>query len=1239
MLLTLRKDQWFNSLTSKPTFQPSQKKSPSLQTSHSSTLKKPLPQTQKTPKRRISLEKPPISKENPSLSSHISSKNLEKVVFPVKYPGCSDLQKNPLFSKFDEKTQKIDPFSYHNELFTAERQKLNADELYREFRQKGLYLESFDENTKENSKKTRFIEQKPEENTVYYESLVKNMNIYNENPSFPRFLELPGNSKPPKFTEKQQKSAICIQKTIKGFLLRKKLAKTGKTREIPCLIGKKTLEFALETWNLDETPLEKTQKFQRNPPNSDQNFTETIKTTEIRPFSQDIFTKNDGFSVISLFLSSNSSKIPLFSQEKPLRNLQNPQKSQNPHKAQIPYRSSEIHKNGKNAQNSLISEDMSLENIEYSENFETPSQSFLNKSTNHKDSTIKESISDDLHEEILEESVIKHKENSFNNQYEDEKFESISEEKSIRNSSKKHEENSSIEEKINEKHERNEEKHDKNEEKHDENEENLKKNSKILESSLKKTNEKHKKSVNFEPERENSLKSLLKTSEILKTVQKASFLDENPNFPNEEENLDDALYRDPVAEAKRQIEQFNRKDGELIQLKNELFLVYNELNLMYNTKKNHKTNEVMKERSEDLYLRFQAEFNRLMELKSANEALSLYEKIDEKNRLQSLVFQDLPESFKENKENIKENVKENSSKDWKNCGILLNNLQNKQEIVFKTLLSLIGTKSNEETVKNELEQIKASQMEILLKFNEFTEKKLISFEKPAENEVNPLFNEKIQIKPFFAEKIQIKPSFKENPDKNFEKNLEKCFEKTPEKNSAKTEEKSEKIEKSAEKSEEIEEEYLDDFEMSTPNVPNIPFEKSFERQKSQSSLKSPISHQITHEISLENMKSLSVISSDKEVENDEELSSVSWQNIQTPLNKQVNLKNSQEKIVENIADFLMEKILEDVLAKDRLFPIRNYREIEQFIEKKMRNSQEKVAQKKEAKEKEAKEKEAKEKEAKEKEAKEKEAEIDIMKPAFNREELENELISPSPLAQNHKKASYNMENFEEKSPTKLHKKRKGSIDDLLRSSLEMSVRNEGFFTETEKSIRGLESKLKRRNNSVKIAESVNLINEDLYNRISLFNETDLKEKGEIIVEAFNEQMKMNMIKEFNEMRKKEAFIGDFKQKKFKEIVEEKFNRICGNSKKNLLKNIENQLKENEEYVNVKGYEFEKLWDYCRKEKYPNEEEENLEVVEWEIGENWDLLKKIVVEDVVNECVKDVMMEMNRIGNKKKNTSK
>ena len=195
----------------------------------------------------------------------------------------------------------------------------------------------------------------------------------------------------------------------------------------------------------------------------------------------------------------------------------------------------------------------------------------------------------------------------------------------------------------------------------------------------------------------------------------------------------------------------------------------------------------------------------------------------------------------------------------------------------------------------------------------------------------------------------------------------------------------------------------------------------------------------------------------------------------------------------------------------------------------------------------------------------------------------------------------------------------------------MSVRNEGFITDTEKDVRSLESKLKRRNKD-KIAISLKLLNEDIFNKINMFNETDLKERGNIIVDAFNEGLKMNILKELNEERRKEPY---YTPAYAEDIINKKFNKISSNTKKYLIKSIQNQLKEVEDYTNVKDYEFNKLYDYCRKEKYPLEEEDNLEMLEYEVGEDWEALKKTAVNDVIEECVKDVIMELNRLNNKKK----
>lgn len=1166
MLLNTNQIKWYSNLTSKPSLY-SKTNHPSITSLNTTNLKQNIPLKKKKLSSKSST--PSTKRQNffqePKKSLPLCEKinqNEYSLDFPGKFDK-KDFSNTAIFSNIHQDNYKIDPLIYHNEIFTARKQKLDQETLLKNYinnlskLDESLYIENLC-NIQEKKKEVYDVIKKNDTKPKYYEYFHKVINLPNNEEipfTFPN--KLPGNNvKKPEKSLREIRSIIKIQKFIKLHLQRKKFKKTSK---VLSFLGKNLLEIALKTDLNEENcdTFQKTLRFQKN------NASDMLKTSKFpipKTNFMDPFKNDDGFSVISLFLKENPQKLPnlrLLNSDKP-KTIANTTVC-------IPLT------------NQLINSE-SIETIpEYNETFEnlTPNQSFLNKSRTIRESIIKESIEDEgglIGSDILEESGLKPTKDikDMSYEYEEEKFESISEEKSLKIISSSLSKKYDIEE-IFKKNQNG----------------NLKQFPEIKNSTSLETIPKPKKSVNFFP-KPPSEKDLLKKDDnnnIIEEKKKDVIKKDLPTILIDD--LDDT-----ILEAKKKIESFNRHDGELAELKTNLFRTLNSLNNISSSSHKSYNNNIESEKTlgSTLYKKFQAEFSRLMNLKSANDYLDTYHKIERKNTLQNLVFKDL------NKGDSNEGL--NSDAKLQNFGVLLINLQNKQEVIFQTLLTLIQNNNSNQGLKEDIDNLKENQLEILMKMSEQYQKIEDLLEK------QPTF-----ITPQ-SKSIESPTIPKEHKEKPPAEDLSKEFF-TPLKNEIIETQKHKtplKIEEPAEISE-----YIDDFEVSTPKVPNIPFQKSFELQKSQNSAKiseNPIIKS-TENLAVDQIKSLSVISSDKEAETEEEdFSSVSWQNIISPIKlitQQVE-KLSIEKITDNITEFILEKVYDDVLEKERLFPKRNMKEIQKFIDKtlvkKLKPSLNNSSQ-------------------------------IIDDPmgalAFNRQELENDLISPSKTSI--KKIAFNMDNFEEKSPTKLINLKRSSNDELLRSSLEMSVRNEGFINETEKAVRSLESKLRRRNNDEIIKDSVRLINEDFYNKINLFNENDLKERGNIIIDAFNEQMKINMIKELNKCMEKKNCFGGFEIKMEEIIITKRFNKICANTKKGLLKSIQNQLKENEDYTNVKELEFNQLYEYFKKEKYPFEEEENMGLMEFKVNHNWDELRKEVVDYVIIECTKDVIMELNRLGNK------
>jgi len=1202
-----------------------------------------------------------IPKEKPLKIRAKTSEKANQTEISFDLPGKSikspDNDNNQFFSRLNPENNNPLAINYKETRFSYEKSSTNADKVLKEYmhgfnNQKKSHNEKLNdslylENLCNIQEKTPFYEIKPlDKRETYIEDYRKVINLYN-NPEKPYTFpdKLPGNMiKEPEISLKKLDSLIKIQKITRGFLTRKSLSKINN--EKPVFLGQKILEKALENYPENEEFMD-SETFQRTftkKPVFPNDFIQTIK-----PVYKDPFEKSDGFSVISLFLKEKPQKIPFFTSPAHYLKPSLPINKAFSQKTEAFQRQSSFEDKNKDFpyknKTESFQQQSSIE--EYTETFEdlTPSQSFIKKSqTNLRESIIKESIEEEnqgsnrkshsiresLNKEsleegenegdIMEESTIKYNNNNLTNKfhdnnsynYEDEKFESLSEDKSMKIQTKKEE--SSGEEANFRK-----------------SAGNLKRNSDFLSTPKTKTpnilvdsTNKAKKSVNFSSEHEKIEKKdhlNIKEPQIIRDFsEKHEKIANYPEYLNPDQDNSSSFESigKTVTRAKSEIEAFSRHDGELTQLKSQLFGVFNDLKTFpslfnknsYNHLKIEKNNELSS--GENLYLKFKSEFSRLLNLKTANEYLEVYSKIDEKNRFKSLVLQDL------RKEPLQA-----SSLD--NFQLEINNLKNKQEVLFETILALFQKNAGNQDFQGDIKKIQEQQLEILRVIDSQNEKIDDLLKKPM------IFQEEIAQKPEKTQSISpIQEQSNRKPD-NFLRNSENLLkisqispkkdsffkkstdsiQETPNNNKKPLitrEEETFKLEKplpkplSIDNNEEIDE-YIEDFELSTPHIPNVQFQKSFELQKSQLSSKSPIHETLPSKIdsahSLEQIRSMSIISSDKEFDNENDISGISWHNIVTPgkiqpsFKEETSNRSSKEKIIENLTEFITEKLFEDLMEKERLFPVRDEAEMKTLIEK-------------------------------------------LAKKTININKKTESLPAITRIA-------FNLDNFEEKSPTKLKKRMKSSTDDLLRSSLEMSVRNEEFISETEKAIRSLESKLKRRNNQEKIEKNLQILYEDVYNKINLFTEQDLKEKGPIIVDAFNEQLKMNIIKELNENRKRTSYYGEIMKMISPETIASNFTKICLNTKNVLLKSVQNQLKENEEYLtlkeNVREFEFNKLFQHFSKEKYPLEEEENLEMLEFEINKDWEGLKRDCVEDVVEECVKDVISEMNRLGTKRGNQRK
>lgn len=1231
MLLNIDQQKWLHSLNSKPPFQYSPKKpnyvSHSIDPSSSSTK---TVTKEKNYRRTNSNNKNKSDKTSQTIGTKKEEKSNQTENFKVIFPGKTvkkEWANENAFSLLNPENIKVNGLFYQKEEFSQFNEKIYQENLLKEYLQKIKRDPESKKNTYENSIfyenlndiNEKKLEVKDEKRPKVYEKII---NIRNE--QIPNLFsgKLPGNNFLSKENVEKKKinSAICIQKFFKKYLKGKENKKTKLLNLIDKNIFEKCIKSYEQEENLDSSySLEKTVKISRKPLN---NELETTKT--LRSMDNDVF-KNDGFSVIGLFLKEKPQKIPEF----------------------------------KDTFDNEAYDTRKIETKTKKKNMKSYDFEKVDESINNgTKSFIKESIEDIIeggeNTSIMEESGLqKNKEISENDEYYEEKFESISEDKSLKNIS--------INSKINEKNWKNKD-HSYNYE--DEKFESISEDKSLKKLSLEgtknenitpfKKNEQNKASNSYNYEEENfesisddkSLKkfstdenkkqhsSSLKNSAI-KSKKSVNFIKETPNKIGENKEvsnvsvnkkiiIDNEIDHDLVNEARNKIDAFNRHDGELSQVKHELLNVLHDLHTI-SKKKTIYASQTDNLSGNQLYNRFQSEFSRLMNLKNANEFLEVYEEINSKNRIKASLISDI-EKLDGRKNPNQEPVA--------SLNLAINDLKNKQEVIFQTLLTVLQNNNSNQGLKQELDKLKENQIEIIEKIagqsillEGISKRAIITSDRiniPKEKDLSPKDNTKNQetIKNLNNNKSVEEEEKEENQNVKKERILN-VIKRSDENNfilKTPIKDKSDILIKTSNTQEDIEE-YIDDFEESTPQVPNIPFQKSLELQKSQSpnrpsvtkndkSFQNEVSQdnivvpkpnntkeKINENIgSLEQIRSMSMISSDREVELEDDFSSISWQNIISPQKfshkfyKESYLpspESNKDKILDNLTEFITQKVFEDTIFSNQIFPKRDMKELQKIIDK-----------------------------------------------LFNKpNKLEEDKKSP-PGKHLSNKNGLNMDNFEEKSPTKL-KKLKKSTDDLLRNSLEMSVRNEGFITETEKDVRSLESKLRRRNNENKIKESISLLNEDIYNKINLFTENDVKEKGSIIIDAFNEQLKMSIIKEINDCQKKNIYFGDYKQLMGEQLIKKQFNKISGNTKKVLLKSIQNQLKENELYMNVKNYDFNQLFEIFKKEKYPFEEEENLEMLDFQINQNWDEFRKVLEEDVMNECVNDVISELTRLGNKKK----
>ena len=1264
MLLSFSKQKWLDSLSSKPPLQSASKSANPLTRT---IVKKKSQGAIPTPKRQNSLTNSPgvpSSKKSsihsdPKQRAKTSEKGNQTEISSNEIPGNSTMppQKafNPLSHLNPENSNPLS-FTHTTQGFRFDKPSSNADRVLREFNKvdyekinSSLYIENLcNIQEKQQVYEVKMLEKpvglKPKQD-CFVEDRRKIINLYNdpERPfTFPD--RLPGNNlRQPEMPKKKIEALVRIQKHIRGFLARRKFQ--GIKNEKPKFLGQNILLKSLEAYSPAE--VDNIELFTKTLPQKPLIITSDFAST-IKPLPRDPFEKSDGCSIIGLFLRENPQKVPVF------------KAPSQPLKPTIPKSMrTEEHRGNRE----LLTQQASIE--EYSETFEdlTPSQSFIRKSqSNLKDSIIRESIEEETHnqsqnsirkghslresiikesleameeepEDIMEESGIKGKfhDNSYN--YDDEKFESVSEDRSlkaIRN-------DSSLEDSAQRKFSGN-----------------LKRPSDLGTNLTPKTKSpglfqessaKMRKTVNFSAgnQKENDKfekpveKSVIKHEKQEKQLEKQEIYQEK-HFDKHEYQTERLIDRQTskherfheffedssgsetmtklMDRAKSEISSFNKHDGELSQLKSQLFGVLDDLKHLPQSSHRTISNPISTGTSDALYSKFQSEFSRLMSLRTANEYLSVHSHVEEQQRLRALVLHET------GKEILPQGL---------DLHLEIDELKKKQQLVFETLLALFQKQGKEQEINMErkvngmqdgqgeilrmLEEQGRRIEELMRKGIKVEQKEEINIERKEIKDEHPQILTKEKPKQPEKDQISKEKKFNEIVTKaTIEQNKPEIATRVISRESEDSKNVKTPV-KPLEEAEEIDE-YIDDFEVSTPNIPNIQLQKSFELQKSTISNKSPgLAENLTP--SLDNLRSLSYISSDKEIDNEADLSGISWHNINTPVKpmmsfafkeeKSAEIKpvekkveklekapeknakpaNSKEKIIDNLTEFVTEQIISDIIEKERLFPLRNTKELDKIINK-----------------------------------------LSHKRP---------ESLSPV------HKGGLNLENFEEKSPTKMKKRVKSSSDDLFRSSLEMSVRNEEFIDETEKAVRSLESKLKRRNNQEKIKQSVQLISEDLYNNINMFTEQDLKEKGDIIVDAFNEQLKMNIIKEFNENKKKDGYFGEVMDLVAPETIQKNFKKICVNTKKGLLKSAQNQLKENEEYVNLKenvrNWDFNRLVDFLGKEKYPLEEEENIEMLEYEVNKNWTLLKRECVEDAIEECVKDVIMEMNRLGNKRGNPKK